>query len=340
MSKFNKLNNWFAKKANDIRSKATEPISEAAPNPLAQPFNYQAWKIIGNAFEYNEGKHLAKESNLFKEFVYRFANNFAGVFGFILIVMIILAAIIIPFTTQDPNFSYVQDKFKTIGEVDSRGIFHILGTDSVGRDFWARLWWGLRYSLALSIAVTAIEVCIGLTIGIMMGQFELFDKIMTFLIKIISVVPSIIILILLTIILNPGFWVIVFSLSLTGWIGMANQIRAQVKRAKHLEWVAASKVLGTPMYKILKNYVPVILPILITQLVFTIPGVILSETSLAFIGLAIDDVPTLGNLISEGQKIFPTYLRYVFIPSSFLIAITASVQLIGASVQDALRRQR
>ncbi|SYV97695.1 Uncharacterised protein [Mycoplasmopsis edwardii] len=90
----------------------------------------------------------------------------------------------------------------------------------------------------------------------------------------------------------------------------------------------------------LLNYVPVILPILITQLVFTIPGVVLSETSLAFIGLAIDDTSTLGNLISEGQKQFPTYLRYVFVPSTILILITTSVQLIGASVQDALRRQR
>lgn len=88
------------------------------------------------------------------------------------------------------------------------------------------------------------------------------------------------------------------------------------------------------------NYVPVILPILITQLVFTIPGVVLSETSLSFIGLAIEDIPTLGNLISDGQKDFPTYLRYVFVPSTFLVLITTSVQLIGSSVQDSLRRQR
>ncbi|RIV16669.1 ABC transporter permease [Mycoplasmopsis gallopavonis] len=339
----NKFNQALKNKAEKIRQQdfySDQKHDPTAPNAITQPFNHQAWKIIGNTFKYNEGMHLGKESNLFKEFIYRFSNNFGGVFGFLILVAIIIAALIIPFTTLSPNISNVMDKNLQVGQTDSKGIYHILGTDDVGRDFWARLWWGLRYSLALSLVITFIEVIIGLTIGIMMGQFELFDKIMTFLIKIISVVPSIIILILLTIILSPSFWVVVFSLSLTGWVGMANQIRAQVKRAKHLEWVAASRVLGTPTYKILKNYIPVILPILITQLVFTIPGVILSETSLAFIGLAIDDVPTLGNLISQGQKIFPTYLRYVFIPSSFLIAITASVQLIGASVQDALRRQR
>ncbi|SYV94939.1 Uncharacterised protein, partial [Mycoplasmoides gallisepticum] len=71
--------------------------------------------------------------------------------------------------------------------------------------------------IALAFAVTVIEVFIGLTIGIMMGQFEFFDKVMTFIIKVISIVPTIIILILLTIIIAPSFWVIVFALSLTSW---------------------------------------------------------------------------------------------------------------------------
>lgn len=73
----------------------------------------------------------------------------------------------------------------------------------------------MRYSLSLAIVVTIIEVIIGLTIGILMGQYEKFDKVMTFIIKILSVVPTIIILILMTIVVSPSFWVIVFSLSFT-----------------------------------------------------------------------------------------------------------------------------
>ncbi|MGZ9755728.1 ABC transporter permease [Mycoplasma sp. 246B] len=318
-----------------------ELTKDAAPSMILQPFQYQAWKIVGKTFDFHADAHMGAETKVFKEFVYRYSKSFAGVFGFVLLVVIILLSFIIPFTTQDPNLSSVDARFLTFNQTDEQtGIYHIFGTDSIGRDIWARLWHGLRYSIALALVVTFIEVIIGLTIGILMGQYERFDRVMTFIIKVISVVPTIIILILMTIVVSPSFWVIVFSLSFTSWTGMANQIRAQVKRAKHFEWVAASRVLGTPAWKILKNYVPVILPILITQLVFTIPGVVLSETSLAFIGLAIDDVPTLGNLISEGQKVFPTYLRYVFVPSTMLILITTSVQLIGASVQDALRRQR
>ncbi|AWX69808.1 ABC transporter permease [Mycoplasmopsis anatis] len=336
-----RFDKWFEKIKNRQELGPTNTLNkDLAPNPITKPFEYQAWKIVGKTFDYHNDLHLGAQTKVFKEFVYRFAHGFGGVFAIITIFVMILLALIIPFTTQDPNASFTDAKNLIFNQTDDHGIYHILGTDDIGRDYWARLWWGLRYSLALAIVCTFIEVAIGLTIGIMMGQFELFDKIMTFIIKIISVVPTIIILILMTIIVSPSFWVIVFSLSLTSWSGMANQIRAQVKRAKYFEWVSASKVLGTPTYKILKNYIPVILPILITQLVFSIPGVILSETSLAFIGLAIDDVPTLGNLISEGQKVFPTYLRYVFVPSSFLILITTCVQLIGSNIQDALRRQR
>lgn len=163
---------------------------------------------------------------------------------------------------------------------------------------------------------------------------------MTFIIKIISNVPSIIILIVITIIIKPTFWVIVFALTFTSWTGIANQMRSQVMRAKNFEWVSASRIIGTPTYKILLNYLPVVVPLLVTEIVFHIPGVILSETSLAFIGLSITDIPTLGNLINDGSKIFTTFPRYVLIPSTMLIIVTTSIQLMSAAIQDSLLRQR
>lgn len=345
MKFINKINDWFAKTAQKIRKNNSASERELlnknmAPKAFAQPFQYQAWKIVGKTLDFHDNHYRSGSSNVYKEFVFRYGRSFSGVFGFFLLMSIIILAFIIPFTTLSPTHIDTNNKFLSFGQTDSYGVYHILGTDSLGQDLWAQLWHGLRYSLALAFTVTIIEVFIGLFVGIMMGQYDNFDRFMTFIIKIISTIPTIIILILITIVINPSFWVIVFALSFTSWTGMANQIRAQIKRAKNFEWVAASRVLGTPTYKILKNYIPVIIPILITQLVFTIPGVILSETSLAFIGLAIDDVPTLGNLISSGQKIYPTYLRYVFVPSTILILITTSVQLIGANIQDTLRRQR
>ncbi|UUM19612.1 MULTISPECIES: ABC transporter permease [unclassified Mycoplasma] len=327
-------------KENQTLSQTNRETLDLAPNALLQPFNYKKWKLIGDAFEYSETLTLGNETKPFKEFIHRFSQNTGGVFGFWILAILIILALFVPFFTLDPILPNVNARNLTFAQTDNLGIYHFFGTDDSGRDLWARLWWGLRYSVALSIVTVFFEVIIGVTLGIMMGQFDRFDRIMTFIIKILSVVPTIIILILMTIVVSPSFWVIAFSLSFTSWTGMANQIRAQVKRARNFEWVSASRVLGTPTWKVLKNYVPVILPILITQLVFSIPGVILAETSLAFIGLNIENTATLGNLISDGQKNFPLYLRYVFVPATVLVLITTSIQLIGASVQDSLRRQR
>ncbi|WP_029512750.1 ABC transporter permease [Mycoplasmopsis iners] len=324
----------FKKKNREVAP--TNKMSEAlAPNPILQPFSHKKWEIIGNILNYYETSNMHKRQGPVKEFFYRFSRSFAGVFGAVTLLILIVLAVIIPFFTQDPTSMNIEARNQTYF-TDG----HILGTDVLGRDLWARLWWGLRYSLALSFVVTIIEVAIGLSVGIAMGHFRMFDKIMTFFIKIISNVPSIIILIVFTIVLKPTFWVIVFALSFTSWTGMANQMRSQVMRAKNFEWVNASKILGTPTYKVLLNYLPVVVPILVTQIVFSIPGVILSETSLAFIGLSIPSIPTLGNLITDGSKIFVSSPRYVLIPSFMLVLVTTSIQLMSASVQDSLLRQR
>ena len=310
-------------------------ITPQEPNKFIQPFAHQQWKImnriIGNDEIEQNPKHQVRGIS---QFAYRFSKSFLGILGILILVMLVLGAIIIPFTTQDPY------KTTSLHHEEMFGTNNILGTDGLGRDLWARLWYGLRFSFELAFMATLIDVFIGVVLGILMGQYKKFDMIMQWIIKVLSNIPTIIIMILMTLLFHPSFWILVLSLSLTGWIGMANQMRAQVRRASSYLWVTASKILGTPQRKIIMNYIPVIIPMLITQLVFTIPGAILSETSLAAIGLSIPGEATLGNMISSGAKIITIFPRYTLIPAGILVLTTASVQFIGNATQDALRRQR
>ncbi|CAT05138.1 Inner membrane ABC transporter permease protein yejE [Mesomycoplasma conjunctivae] len=306
-----------------------------APNAVLQPLAYQMWKLM-NAEAQNFDRSFFKEtSNTFVELVNRFSRSFSGVFGVVIIAFLIILALIIPFTTGSPT--ELRPSLKYVNYF-TQGF--ILGTDSQGRDVWAVLWHGLRFSLTLSIIVAILDVTLGTFFGVLMGHFDLFDKIFTFIIKIISNIPTLLVLILMTLVLRPSFWVLVLSFILTGWIGLANQVRAQIKRAKNFTWVVASRVLGTPAYKILFNFVPLIIPLLITNIVFVIPGTILGETGLAFIGLSLPNVPTLGNSINSGIPVVTLYPRYVLIPAFFLVLLTSSIQMIGNALQDALRRQR
>ncbi|MBG0730668.1 ABC transporter permease [Mycoplasma sp. 'Moose RK'] len=308
---------------------------ELKPNPVFQPFSYQMWKLMVNQAKNFDRNYFGKPRNNFHDIFRRFSRSFAGVFGLVTIIFMLILALIIPFTTGSPT--QLRPDMKNLNYFT--GSF-ILGTDLQGRDVWAFLWHGLRFSLILSFIVACFNILFGTLFGTLMGNFDLFDKIFTFIIKIISNVPTILVIILMTLVLRPSFWVLVLSFSLTGWIGLANQVRAQIKRARNFTWVVASRVLGTPSYKVLYNFVPLIVPLLITNIVFEIPGTILGETGLAFIGLSLPNVPTLGNAINAGIPIVTLYPRYVLIPSFFLILLTSSIQMIGNSVQDALRRQR
>lgn len=308
---------------------------------LTKPVQYQKWQMIGKLLVFNDSLNLAAQPKPYRDFYLRYSRSWSGIVGLLIFLFLFLGAIIIPFTTTNPNTIRAYSTYLPFFSYDqTTQVFFLLGTDNLGRDLWAQLWHGLRFSILLSLLVTLIEVSIGVSIGLLMGHFYLFDKIMTFVIKVLTIVPTIIILITITIVLNPTFWTLVFALTLTSWTGMANQIRAQVRRAKSFEWVAASRVLGTPFYKVLSNYLPITIPILVTQLIFSIPGVILAETSLAFIGLSLPGVATLGNMIADGSKIFLTYARFILVPSSLLVLITAAIQMIGATIQDVLVKKR
>ncbi|WP_038079629.1 ABC transporter permease [Ureaplasma canigenitalium] len=322
-------------KMKQFGEKIADEFRSDAPNLFLQPFKHQQWKIVGNIIEFRENVYMGAKPRPFREFANRFAKSISGVIGFSIIISLLILAIVIPLTSGSPTELRPGHRYL---DYFSKGF--IFGTDNKGRDLWAMLWWGLRYSLGIAIITTAIELVVGVTIGILMGYFTWFDRVMTFFIKILSNVPTIIILMILTVILKPSFGVTVFAISFAGWIGMANHMRSQVRRARGFLWVSASKTLGTKNSKILLNFIPIIVPIMISQLVFSIPGAILAESSLAFIGLSLPNTPTLGNLIADGSSIITLYPRYTLIPSSILVLIVASIQLVGSAVQDALRRQR
>jgi len=257
-----------------------------------------------------------------------------ALFGFVVLVVMILLALIMPAFLSNPRHV---NPIKQHTNIFTNG--YILGTDFMGRDIWSRLWSGLRFSLGIAAMAVLVDLVVGFIFGALMGFFPIFDVIGQFIIKILTNLPSIIILILLAIVLSPSFWTIVLGLTLTGWVAMANQVRGYVIRTKSQDWVVASKTLGTPNAKILfKKMTPHLIPIIVTQLIFTIPGALIGDLSLSVLGLSIPNTPTLGSLLDAGRQFILIYPREAIVPVILVTILLSSTQFIGFGMQKAVGR--
>lgn len=216
---------------------------------------------------------------------------------------------------------------------------HYLGTDSLGRDLFARISQGIRVSMELAIIVASICVIIGTIYGAIAAYFGgIVDMIMIRFIEVIISIPSMIYIILLMVIMGNSVKTIIIALSLTRWLGYALLVRGEVLKLKENEYVMASSALGANFWWIIvKHLIPNTLSVIIVKLTMDIPSIIFSEAFLSFIGLGVP-IPqaSLGNLVSEGFKEINSYMFLFLIPAVTISLITLSFNIIGDALSDAL----
>ena len=213
---------------------------------------------------------------------------------------------------------------------------HLFGTDNLGRDIFARTWYGVKTSLLLSFTVGAIDMFFGILAGLFWGYVRQADRFMTELYNIISNVPRTIILILLSYLLSPGFTTIVIGLCLTGWISVARFIRNKVLTIRDAEYNIASRSLGTNTITIMvKNILPFLMSIIILETAITVPYTIGSEVFLGYIGLGLpQSTISLGTLVQAGISSFQAYPSQLLYPTLILSFITVSFYLLGNKLSD------
>lgn len=257
-----------------------------------------------------------------------------ALFGFVVFVLTVLLSLILPLVVSDP---YEVRPYERHTDIFTNG--HIFGTDNFGRDIWSRTWYGLRFSFGIAAVAVGVDLVVGFVFGALMGFFPKFDIVGQFIIKVFTNLPSIILLILLAIVLEPSFWTIVLGITLTGWIGMANQVRGYVIRTRSQDWVEASRTMGTPKTKILfKKMIPHLIPIIVAQLIFTIPAALIGDLSLSVLGLSIPNTASLGSLLEAGRQYILIYPSEIIIPVLVTTVVLSSVQFIGFGMQKAVSR--
>jgi microcin C transport system permease protein len=199
----------------------------------------------------------------------------------------------------------------------------------------ARLLYGFRVSIWFAIALTVAGTSIGIVMGAVMGYFGgRIDLTMQRLMEIWGSVPELYLLIIFASIFEPSLLLLLILLSLWGWLGLSDYVRAEFLRNRSLEFVKAARALGLSNAQIIRRHVlPNSLTPVITFLPFRMSAAILALTSLDFLGLGVpSSVPSLGELLKQGKANLDAW--WIIVPTFALLVVT---MLLLTFIGDALR---
>lgn len=217
-----------------------------------------------------------------------------------------------------------------------------LGTDDRGRDVLARLLYGFRVSVLFGLALTAIGVVLGIVMGAIQGYFAgKVDLVIQRFIEIWGSVPELYLLIILASVFEPGLLILLVILSLFGWMGLSDYVRAEFLRNRSLDYVTAARALGLSNFQIIWRHVlPNSLTPVIAFLPFRMSAAILALTSLDFLGLGVpSSTPSLGELLAQGKANLDAW--WISLGTfGVLVALLLLLIFIGEALRDALDTRR
>ncbi len=212
-----------------------------------------------------------------------------------------------------------------------------LGTDSTGRDVLARLIYGFRMAMVFSIVLMVFSYIIGIAVGCMMGFFGgWFDLVMQRVVEIWSNVPFLYVVMIVSSIIVPSFWMLLAIMVFFGWQGMTYYMRSQTYRERSRLYVLSAQSLGaSPLRIILKHILPNSLSIIVTFIPFAIAGGISSLTALDYLGYGLPPpTPSWGELLDQGVENLDAW----WVAGSvvvMLVLILTMVTFVGEAVREA-----
>jgi microcin C transport system permease protein len=213
-----------------------------------------------------------------------------------------------------------------------------LGTDDRGRDLLAQLIYGFRVSVLFALALTLTGVGLGVLTGAVQGFFGgKTDLAFQRFIEVWSAMPELYLLIIFSAVFAPSISLLLVLLSLFGWMGLSDYVRAEFLRNRQMDYVRAARALGVSNWKIITRHVlPNSLTPIVTFLPFRMSGAILALTSLDFLGLGVPPgTPSLGELLSQGKNNIDAW--WISLSAFGILVVTLLLlTLMGDALRDAL----
>lgn len=264
----------------------------------------------------------------------RLRRNRLALFGLSVLSLFVLLALLTPWIAP---YGYAEQNLDLGASPPSRE--HWLGTDTFGRDLLTQILYGGRISLAVGFIATAVALCIGVLWGAIAGYVGgRVDAVMMRLVDILYALPFMIFIILLMVVFGRNLLLLFLAIGAVEWLTMARIMRAQVQSLRQTEFVEAAVSLGlTPFTIVRRHLIPNALGPVIVYTTLTIPGVMLLEAFLSFLGLGVQPPQTSwGLLISYGAESMEEYPWLLLFPGLALTLTLFSLNFLGDGLRDAL----
>ena len=255
--------------------------------------------------------------------------------GVLLVAFFVVCAVFAPLLApQDPA------QLDLGGRLLSPDHAHWFGTDELGRDILSRTLYGARISLMVAVSVVSISLALGLIAGLTAGFYGGWTDtvINVYLTNAFLALPGILLAIAFVAFLGPGLFNLILALSISGWVGYARLVRAQVMAVKEREFVEAARALGASDLRVLfRHILPNIVQPLIVQAAIGMAGAVLAEATLSFLGLGVPPpAASWGAMLNDARSHLFDSPHLVVFPAAAVMLAVLSFNFIGDALRDLL----
>lgn len=277
-------------------------------------------------------------SGLSNHYIYdiyrRFIANRFAVAGAVIVVSLFIISFLAPYITP-----YSPDDLDAYHVLLPPSTGHWLGTDELGRDVLTRIIYGSRISLKVGFVAVGIAAFIGTISGLLAGYFGgWIDQLLMRLVDIMLCFPTFFLILAVIAMLEPSIWYIMIVIGLTGWMGVARLVRAEVLSLRERDFILAARAIGASNSRIIfRHILPNALSPIMVAATLGVAGAILTESALSFLGIGVQPpTPSWGNMLTAGKD----YLEFAWwlslFPGVAILVTVIAYNLVGEGLRDAL----
>lgn len=282
--------------------------------------------------------HLRSTPGFYARAWKRFRNDKVAVVALFIVGLIVIFSFGAPIISWWTGYTYSEnDLMNKLLAPGEQG--HLLGTDGNGRDILTRLAYGGRVSMTVAVLALISAFTIGATVGSMAGYYGgIVDSFLMRFVDIVISIPGITILLLLSVWFRPGPIGLAFVIAALGWTGISRLIRGEVLSLKSRDYIDAARVIGASNRRIIMSHIfPNVVSIAIVWMSLALPGLILLEAALSYLGFGVPiPQPSWGNMLEEANDFYRTSWTFVFIPGFAIYLSALCLNLVGNGLRDAL----